>query len=533
MAVNFALVEDYGALELVVEVDGCTIPKVLVDGGSGVNLMLESTAFDLGYTTFEETDQILQMVDQSRVVPAGRLSQIPTRIGQVTYLQNFVIIRVGTGRPFPMLLGRPWLYFAKVLVDWGSKEFIVGKPPMRIPWKTEKYLGETSDSDGYTSGWTDPEESDSIPSYLVAKFAGITEADFGFTDPVQEEGHLEEPEEPRPGHVPLDDKSLGEIDVPLTVEWIRNRIAEGLLPADNTRDKLPWSEIRAEPEEADPNRIKNIVNPTDYSQVETKEGKAFYLANALDQNDRQSYVSLLSEFSDVFAWSPSDLTRISPSLGEHRIDLVEGAVPVRQRQYRLNPRYSLMVKEDIDRLLEAGFIYPVVNSKWVSPIVVVPKKVGADGKTKIRVYQDFRKLNASTKKDYFPIPFTDIILDHVSGHECYSFLDGFSGYNQVFIQPEDQLKTTFTTEWGTFAFNRIPFGLCNAPGTFQRLMMDIFQDFLRHFLEVFIDDFAVFNAKHDHLKFLRKTFERCRETNLKYIRVSAFWEWSPVCYWDM
>ena len=157
VAVNFAQVEDYGAPDLVIEVDGCTIPKVPVDGGSAVNFMLESTAFDLGYTTFEETDQILQMVDRSGVVPAGRLSQIPTRIGQVTYLQNFVIIRVRAGRPFPMLLGRPWLYSTKVLVDWGSKEFIVGKPPMRILWKTEKHLGETSDSDGYTSSWTDPD----------------------------------------------------------------------------------------------------------------------------------------------------------------------------------------------------------------------------------------------------------------------------------------------------------------------------------------------------------------------------------------
>ena len=86
MAVNFAEVEDYGALELVVEVDGCTISKVLIDGRSGVNLMLESTTFDLGYTTFEEIDQILRMADQSRVVPAGRLSQVPTRIGKVTYL---------------------------------------------------------------------------------------------------------------------------------------------------------------------------------------------------------------------------------------------------------------------------------------------------------------------------------------------------------------------------------------------------------------------------------------------------------------
>jgi hypothetical protein len=161
-------------------------------------------------------------------------------------------------------------------------------------------------------------------------------------------------------------------------------------------------------------------------------------------------------------------------------------VPIRQRQYRLNPRYSLMVKEEIDRLLEAGFIYPVNNSEWVSPIVVVPKKVGAD-----------------------------IILDHVAGHQRYSFLDGFSGYNQVFIQMNDQLKTTFTMEWGTFAFNQMPFRLCNAPRTFQRLMMDIFKDFLRYFLEVFIDDFAVFSNQEDHLEYLRKTFQRCRETNLK------------------
>ena len=83
------------------------------------------------------------------------------------------------------------------------------------------------------------------------------------------------------------------------------------------------------------------------------------------------------------------------------------------------------------------------------------------------------------------------------------------------IWDQDQLKKTFTTEWGTFAFNRMPFGLYNAPGTFQRLMMDIFQDFLRHFLEVFIDDFAVFSPQIDHLGYLRKTFQRCRETFLK------------------
>ena len=98
----------------------------------------------------------------------------------------------------------------------------------------------------------------------------------------------------------------------------------------------------------------------------------------------------------------------------------------RQCPYWLNPRYSLMVKEEIDRLLEAKFIYLVINLEWVSSIVVVLKKVGVDGKVKIWVCQDFQKLNATTKKDYFLLSFMDMILNHVSNQECYSFLDAFS-----------------------------------------------------------------------------------------------------------
>ena len=101
VATNFLQVEDQGAPEVTVVVDGCTIPKVPVDGGSGVNLMLEDTAFDIGYTSFEATNQVLRMADQSRVLPIGRLSQVPTVIGEVTYLLNYVVIRVSSEDPFP------------------------------------------------------------------------------------------------------------------------------------------------------------------------------------------------------------------------------------------------------------------------------------------------------------------------------------------------------------------------------------------------------------------------------------------------
>ena len=117
MAFNFSQVEDHGAPELTVEVDRCSVTKVPIDGGLGVNLILEDIAFDLGYTSFKATDQVLQMTNQFRVIPVGRLSQVPILIGEITYLLNYVIIRVSTGRPFPMLLRRPWLYSTEVLVD--------------------------------------------------------------------------------------------------------------------------------------------------------------------------------------------------------------------------------------------------------------------------------------------------------------------------------------------------------------------------------------------------------------------------------
>ena len=167
MVVNFLQLEDYGASELTVEVDGCIMPKVPVDGRSGVNFMLENMAFDLGYTSFKATDQVLQMADQSRVIPVGRLSQVLTLIGEVTYLLNYVIIWVSSRRPFPMLLRRPWLYSIEVLVDWRAKEFVFGKPRIRIPWKIEEHLRKTRKSDGYTTDWLDPEEASIAFSYFV------------------------------------------------------------------------------------------------------------------------------------------------------------------------------------------------------------------------------------------------------------------------------------------------------------------------------------------------------------------------------
>lgn len=104
---------------------------------------------------------------------------------------------------------------------------------------------------------------------------------------------------------------------------------------------------------------------------------------------------------------------------------------------------------------------------------------------------DYRKLNKVTRKDNFPLPFLDQMLDRLAVQAFYYFLDGYSGYNQILITPEDQDKITFACSYCTFAFKRMPFGLCNAPMTFQRCMMAIFTDMVEDYLEVFMDDFSV------------------------------------------
>jgi len=185
------------------------------------------------------------------------------------------------------------------------------------------------------------------------------------------------------------------------------------------------------------------------------------------------WFSFFKRHKSSFTWSYTNLKGVPPEICEHKIVLEPDAKPVRQRQYKMNLKYSLMVKEEIDKLLACGFIFEVPYSKWVSPIVIVPKK-----NRKLRICQDYRKLNSMTKKDHFPLPFTDTLLNGVAGHECYSFMDGFSGYNQIQIAQIYRLLTAFTTDWGIYAYTKMPFGLCNAPATFQRLMTIAFQMYL-------------------------------------------------------
>ncbi|GJV77440.1 reverse transcriptase domain-containing protein [Tanacetum coccineum] len=189
---------------------------------------------------------------------------------------------------------------------------------------------------------------------------------------------------------------------------------------------------------------------------------------------------------------------------------------------------TVIKKEEVEKLLDAGLIYPISDSPWVSPVHCVPKKGGMTVVkneenelvptrlvTGWRVCIDYRKLNEATCKDHFPLPFMDQMLERLAGNEFYCFLDGFSGYFQIPIDPKDQEKTTFMCPYGTFAYRRMPFGLCNAPGTFQRCMMAIFHDMIEKTMEVFMDDFLVFGDSFSScLANLDKMLKRCEDTKL-------------------
>ena len=145
------------------------------------------------------------------------------------------------------------------------------------------------------------------------------------------------------------------------------------------------------------------------------------------------------------------------------------------------------MEKEIIKWLDAGVIYPITESSWVCPVQCVPKKGGMtvvpNKKNELvpmgpvtgwRMCMNYSKLNSWTEKDHFPMPFMDQMLDRLAEKGWYCFLDGYSGYNQIPIEPEDQDKTTFTCPYGTFVFKRMPFRLCNALATFQRCMMSIF-----------------------------------------------------------
>ena len=164
-----------------------------------------------------------------------------------------------------------------------------------------------------------------------------------------------------------------------------------------------------------------------------------------------------------------------------------------------------MVEKEVKRLLDAKIIVPLRYSDWVANIVSVRKKSG-----EIKLCVDFRNLNKSSLKDNYPLPKMDHVLEKVVGANRMSMINGFSGYNQISLNEHDKEKTTFTTPWGTFMYEKIPFGLMNASATFHHAMYIAFISERDKFVVIYLDDVIVFSkSDEDHLLHLKQMFEKC------------------------
>nr|GEW55792.1 reverse transcriptase domain-containing protein [Tanacetum cinerariifolium] len=234
--------------------------------------------------------------------------------------------------------------------------------------------------------------------------------------------------------------------------------------------------------------LKDLPPHLEYAFLEGDDKLPVIISKDLSVEEKTALITVLKSHKQAIAWKLSDIKGIDPEFCTHKILMEEDFEPAVQQQRRVNPKIHDVVKQEVIKLLKAGLIYPIFNSLWVSPVHCVPKKGGftvVENKdneliptrlvTGWRVCIDYCKLNEATRKDHFPLLFMDQMLERLAE------------------------KTTFTCPYGTFAYRCMPFGLCNAPGTFQRCMMAIFHDMIEKTMEVFMDDFSVF----------RNSFQSC------------------------
>uniref|UniRef100_A0A2N9G8V4 RNA-directed DNA polymerase n=1 Tax=Fagus sylvatica TaxID=28930 RepID=A0A2N9G8V4_FAGSY len=207
-----------------------------------------------------------------------------------------------------------------------------------------------------------------------------------------------------------------------------------------------------------------------------------------------------------------EMLGIDPELVTYSLNVELGTKPVVQPMRTFHPEVETQITQEVKKkLLAVGFIKPIQHPRWLSNIVPVKKKNG-----QIRCCVDFRNLNKACPKDEFPLPDMDLLIDSATGHAMFSFMDGFSGYNQIFMSPKDAEKTAFRTPIGNFYYIVMPFGLKNAGATYQRTMVAMFHDMMHCEIKDYVDDIVVKSkTKEGHFGILKKVFERCRLYKLK------------------
>ncbi|GJW06356.1 reverse transcriptase domain-containing protein [Tanacetum coccineum] len=548
---------DPGKFLIPCEFPGMDECLALADLGASINLMPFSVWEKLSLPDLTPTCMTLELADRSISKPMGIAKDISVKVGVFHFPADFVVVDFEPDPRVPLILGRCFLKTSRALIDVHK-----GELTLRIGSEAITYnLDQTSRySANYTHmtankidvidmaceeysqevlGFTDTIASGNSTPYYdpIVATSSPTLTPFGDSDFLLLEeadsflGLADDPD--CPAYNPFYYDPEGDI---LLLEAILNSEPPPPLPNHKQympggRKELELCEAKTiEPSVDEPPEVelKELPPHLEYAFLEGDNKLPVIIAKELDVEEKSALVKVLKSHKRALAWKLSDIQGINPEFCTHKILMEEDYAPAVQHQRRVNPKIHDVIKKEVEKLLEAGLIYPISDSPWVSPVHCVPKKGGITVVvneeneliptrlvTGWRVCIDYRKLNEATRKDHFPLPFMDQMLERLAGNEYYCFLDGFSGYFQIPIDPRDQEKTTFTCPYGTFAYRRMPFGLCNAPGTFQRCMLAIFHDMVEKTMEVFMDDFSVFgNSFQNCLSRLDHMLQRCEDTNL-------------------
>lgn len=249
----------------------------------------------------------------------------------------------------------------------------------------------------------------------------------------------------------------------------------------------------------------------DFERIKLLEERT-RLQHILAEDDRQSLWSIISRYNDCY-YLPGD-PQPKTNLDTHKIELIENKI-INQKQYRHPLIHQEEITRQVGEMLEKGIIQSS-NSPYNSPLWVVPKKDDISGKRKWRIVIDFRKINELTKQDAYPLPNIEEILDQLGKARYFSAFDLASGFHQVPLEESSREKTAFSTDRGHYEFLRMPFGLKNAPATFQRVMNRAFRGLIGRICFVFMDDIIVFGQTlEEHNQNLIEVLDRLRQFNLK------------------
>ncbi|RDY05175.1 Retrovirus-related Pol polyprotein from transposon 17.6, partial [Mucuna pruriens] len=242
-----------------------------------------------------------------------------------------------------------------------------------------------------------------------------------------------------------------------------------------------------------------------------KQDQTTKIGTTMNQEEERMLIAILTANRDIFAWTAQDMPGVDPEFMSHQLSVNENAKPISQKKRKMGEEKREAASQETRKLMAAGFVREVQYPTWLANVVMVRKASG-----KWRMCTDYTDLNKACPKDSYPLPGIDRLVDGVAGYAFLSFMDAYSGYNQIRMHPQDEEKTAFITDEGAFCYKVMPFGLKNAGATYQRLMDKIFKEMLGRDVEVYVDDMvARSQCMEEHCVALGKIFGVLRKHKLR------------------